>query len=74
MPRVQMLDREALPGWAQQRYHPDDEALRVFARTPELHEAWLGFAGVALKSPGRLGARLKELIRLKSAFINHCTR
>jgi alkylhydroperoxidase family enzyme len=69
-----MLDRDALPAWAQATYRPDDEALRVFARTPEMHEAWLAFANVALKAPGRLGARMKELIRLKSAHINHCTR
>ncbi|MBI4505020.1 MAG: hypothetical protein HY691_05760 [Chloroflexi bacterium] len=75
MPRVEMVAPEALPAWAGQNVRSEDrEIVRVFAQTPEIHEAWLGFARVAHRSPGRLGLRLKELIRLKSAFINHCSR
>lgn len=75
MPRVAMVAPEALPAWARQNVKPEDRDLvRVFAQTPEIHEAWLGFARVAFRSPGRLGLRLKELIRLKSAVINRCSR
>lgn len=73
MPRIQMLSDDALPAGARQDLHPAQmQQVRVLAQTPELYETWAPFAAVALRRPGRLGSRLKELVRLKSASINHC--
>lgn len=75
MPRVTMLPDEMLSARARRDLMPGAEhPVRVFAHAPELYETWAPFAAAAMQQPGRLGSRLKELIRLKSAKINHCTR
>lgn len=75
MPRVQMLADEALSERARQDLRTGSEQqVRVLALTPELYETWAPFAAAAFKHPGRLGLRLKELVRLKSAKINGCRR
>lgn len=45
--------------------------LRVYAHRPELAAAYARFMGV-LRSPGLIGARLLELVRLRVAFHNQC--
>jgi AhpD family alkylhydroperoxidase len=45
--------------------------LRVYAHRPELAVAYARFMGV-LRAPGLIGARLRELVRIRVAFHNQC--
>ena len=45
--------------------------LRVYAHRPELAVAYARFMGV-LRSPGLIGPRLRELVRIRVAFHNQC--
>lgn len=72
MARVKELSNAELAPQMRALMNPENEPLvRVYGHAPELYGPWLALATV-LYAEGRLGAKLKELVRLKSASINGC--
>lgn len=52
----------------------ESKMMGIFARRPDVFEAFLGYAEAALRSEDSLiKPHIKELMRLKSAEINRCT-